>query len=430
MNKQREKNYMKKLLLVLIVLTITFSSFAQELDGWKIKGQIRLRSEVDGRDFSNDTHPFTFTSLRTRLGLEKTFEKKLQLLVQFQDSRVFGEEGTPNTDLMNVDMHQGFVKFINPFDLDINVQVGRFEVTYGTQRFFGSSDWSYIGRSYDGVRFSVLPDCWDLDVFALTLNEEVSYINGPLSSIYPYPQEETPSHSIYGFYKKNKINDASKFDIVGYYEINREDVAPDTNLTNVFTFGGTYWGNYGDLSTVFEAAYQLGGRSGVDVGAYLLSLQGAYKVNIFSFGLGADLLSGNDPETADKHEGYFATYGTGHKFFGYMDYFPFNAAGLGANDIYFKFSANPKESDFDFALDFHHFMTNQPAIITSITDPAGTEESLLGQELDLTVKYNFVENTSVTWGGSLFFPGELMKIFYAPREDAAFWTYLMITANL
>jgi len=75
-------------------------------------------------------------------------------------------------------------------------------------------------------------------------------------------------------------------------------------------------------------------------------------------------------------------------------------------------------------------MTNQSVLVISLTDPNGTEENMLGQELDLTVKYNFVKNTSASWGGSLFFPGELMKIFYAPREDAAFWTYLMITANL
>ncbi|MFZ1518551.1 MAG: alginate export family protein [Ignavibacteriaceae bacterium] len=421
---------MKKVYLIIAVFAFLGSAFAQELDGWKLNGQVQLRSEVDGRDFSNETHPLTFASLRTRLGVEKIFDKKLQFFVQFQDSRVFGEEGNPNTDLMNVDMHQGFLKLMKPFDWDINVQAGRFEVVYGTERFFGASNWGYTGRSYDGVRLSVLPECWDLDVFALTLNEEVNYIGGPSSTLYPYPHVETPSHSIYGFYKKNKLSDESKFDIVGYYEINREDVGLDTNRLNVFTFGGTYWGNYEDFSTTFEAAYQLGGRSGVDVGAYLLSLQGAYKVNIFSFGLGADLLSGNDPETADKHEGYFATYGTGHKFFGFMDYFPSNAAGLGTNDFYFKFAANPKESDFSFALDFHQFMTNQPVTITSVSDPVGTEENMLGQELDLTVKYNFVKNTSVSWGGSLFFPGELMKVFYAPREDSAFWTYLMITANL
>lgn len=403
---------------------------SQEQDSWKIKAQFQLRSEVDGRDFSNLTHPYLFTSLRTRLAVDKTFEKKIQMFVQVQDSRVFGEETNPNKDLKNVDLHQGFVKLLKPFDLDFNVQAGRFEVVYGTERFFGASNWSYTGRSYDGVRFSLLPECWDLDIFALTLNETVSYINNASASTYPYPAVSNPSQSIYGFYKKNKISDASKFDLVGYYEINREKIGQDTIKASVLTLGGTYWGNYGDLSTVFEGAYQFGNRSGLNVGAYLLSLQANYKLGIYSFGLGADLLSGNDLSTKDKNENYLATYGTGHKFFGFMDYFPSSAYGYGTNDFYFKANVNPAESKFSFALDVHHFMSNQKVHISSSNDPTGKDASNFGQEFDLTVKYNFVENTAVTWGGSLFLPGDVMKYFYSPREDAAFWTYLMITASL
>ena len=37
----------------------------------------------------------------------------------------------------------------------------------------------------------------------------------------------------------------------------------------LFTVGGTYWGNYGDLSTIFEGAYQFGSLSGNDLSAYL-----------------------------------------------------------------------------------------------------------------------------------------------------------------
>ncbi len=80
---------MKKLLLVILIFTSSNFLFSQELGGWKLNGQIQLRSEVDGRDFSNQTHPLTFTSMRTRLGVEKTFDEKVQLFVQFQDSRVF-----------------------------------------------------------------------------------------------------------------------------------------------------------------------------------------------------------------------------------------------------------------------------------------------------------------------------------------------------
>lgn len=414
---------MKKIFLLIALLIFVYSNlnYTQDLNGWKLSGQVQLRSEVDGRDFSNSTHPLTFASIRTRLGVEKTFADKVNFFVQFQDSRVFGEEGSPTTYTANVDLYQGYIKLIKPFDLDFNVQAGRFAMVYGTERFFGASNWSYIGRSFDGVLFSVMPECWNLDLFALTLNESVGFINNPSPTLYPYPQQETPSQSIYGFYKKNKITDASKFDLVGYYEIDRTDVRPDTNTIELFTIGGTYWGNYGDFSTVVEAAYQFGNRGVRDVNAYMFSLSGNYKVGITSLGLGADILSGNDPNKPDKANAYLPSYGTNHKFYGYMDYFPSNAFGLGLNDFYFRTSINPTDSKFSFAADFHHFMSNQKT-----TDGKNT----FGQELDLTVVYKFVQGTNVTWGGSLFFPGDIMKVLYSPREDAAFWTYVMITANL
>ncbi len=412
---------MKKFLALFIGLLLFSTTFAQSVDDWKISGQVQLRSEVDGRDFSNRTHPLTFATIRTRLGVEKTFADKVHFFVQFQDSRVFGEEGSPSNYTANVDLYQGYIKLIKPFDLNVNVQAGRFAVLYGTERFFGVSNWSYTGRSFDGVRFSIMPDCWDLDFFALTLNESVNAINNPSPSIYSFPQVETPSHSIYGFYKKNKISDKSKFDLTGFYEIDREDVAPDTNRVGLFTLGGTYWGNYGDFSTVLEAAYQLGNRGIRDVNAYLFSVSGFYKFNNTTLGLGADILSGNDPNKPDKANAYIPAYGTNHKFYGYMDYFPSNAFGLGLNNFYFKSTIDFADSKFSLSADVHHFMSNQKS---------SDDKSTFGQEIDLTLVYKFVKGTNITWGGSVFFPGDIMKALYAPREDMAFWTYLMIQANL
>lgn len=412
---------MKKIFLLLVVSLFIYKNFAQELNGWKINGQIQLRSEVDGRDFLNRTHPLTFASIRTRLGVERTFDEKVQMFVQFQDSRAFGQEGSPSAYISNVDLYQGYVKLIKPFNLNFNVQAGRFAILYGTERFFGVSNWSYTGRSFDGIRLNILPECWDLDLFALTLNESVNYINNPTPGIYPFPQQETPSSSIYGFYKKNKLSGKSKFDLIAFYEIDREDVAPDTNKVGLLTFGGTYWGNYGNFSTIVEAGYQIGNRGAQDVNAYLVSISGFYKINNATIGLGADILSGNDPNKPDKANAYIPAYGTNHKFYGYMDYFPSNANGLGLNDFYFKSTFNLPESNFSLSADVHHFMSNQKA---------SDGKNIFGQELDLTIVYKFVKGTNITWGGSIFFPEDLMKKIYSPREDISFWSYLMVTANL
>jgi len=427
---------MKIFLLALAVVIINYCVFPQALDDWKIKGQIQLRTEVDGRDFSNSTHPLTFASLRTRLGVEKTFEKSVQLFVQFQDSRVFGEEPSTLTAIDNIDMHQGFVKLVKPFDWDINVQAGRFEVAYGTERFIGAVGWHYIGRSFDGVRFTISPDQWKLDLFALTIKESNAYIANATSGIYPYPQVPTPATSIYGFWKNTEINKSSKFDVFSFFEIDREDDAakPDTNKLELLTVGGTYWGNFGDLSTVFETAYQLGSKSGNDLSAYIISLQLFYKTGITKFGLGGDILSGTDPESTSSDVNVFqVSYGTNHKFYGYMDYFiniPNNTYSLGLNDFYAIANISPANSKFNFDVALHLFMSNQSISIATIENPEGNYENMFGQELDLTVKYAFTENTNLVWGGSLFLQGEIFKTVYSPREDIGYWAYLMINASL
>ncbi len=411
---------MKKIVLLIVVLFAVTFSFAQNQNDWKISGQIQLRSELDGRDFSNKTYPLTFATLRTRVGVEKNLSDKIQFFAQIQDSRSLGQ-GTPTSFLRNVDLHQGFVKLINPFDLDLEIQAGRFQLIYGTERFIGASNWSHIARSFDGVKFTLFPKDFNLDLVALTIEEKILPVSTPSPGSYPNPSKDTEAFGLYGFYKKSSLTEKSKLDLFGFYEVDRQNVKPDTNAINRFTVGTAYTGNYGDLSTVVEAAYQFGKLSGLNLSAYLASAQISYKTGITTFTAGADILSGNNPKETKKRGAYNFGYGTNHKFYGYMDYFPANTGGLGLNNLYLKLALNPSDSKFNFMIDIHHFMTNQKSL---------SDKNALGQEIDLTVIYRFVQGTSITWGGSLFFLGDLMKSFYAPREDMAFWSFVMITANL
>jgi hypothetical protein len=173
--------------VIIFLLLLSTTSFAQmDLgDGWNILGQVRLRTELDGRDFSNSTHPLTFASSRIRLGVEKTFGKKLTLFIQVQDSRVFGSESGTLSNSKNLDLHQGYVELNKLFNWNWSIQAGRFEVSYGTQRFFGAVGWHYVGRSFDGVRLVIAPKGFNLHLFGLTVKESVSYIGNANRSIYP-----------------------------------------------------------------------------------------------------------------------------------------------------------------------------------------------------------------------------------------------------
>ncbi|MEE9448621.1 MAG: alginate export family protein, partial [Ignavibacteriaceae bacterium] len=292
----------------------------------------------------------------------------------------------------------------------------------------------FVGRSFDGARIILAPKGFNLHLFGLTVKESVSYIGNANRSIYPYPQEATPSTSIYGFWKKTKINDNNKIDVFGYWEIDREKVLEDTCKLSMPTFGASYWGTFGKISIIGEAAYQFGNMDRRDISAYLVSAIAFYKAGNTKLGLGIDLLSGTNPDDeSTKMNSYQATYGTNHKFYGFMDYFinvPGNTMGLGLNDFYLTSFYKPKNSKWSFGANFHHFMSNKSDTITTTDNTNERKSSTFGQEIDLTVKYAFIKGTTLVWGGSVFFPGDLMKYMFDPREDAAYWTYLMITANL
>jgi hypothetical protein len=413
---------------IIILLFLAIASFAQDKTEWTLDGQVQLRTELDGRDFSNKTYPLAFTSMRTRLGLNANVSSKLYLYGQIQDSRVFGEEPTVTTNIKNLDLHQGYVKLIDPLDLPLTFQAGRFEMVYGTERFFGAGNWTYVGRSFDGAKFLYAGPV-KIDLFALSTYEGTSYVTSAASSAYSYPVKSDSGSSIYGIWiNSNKILDNNIIDLFTYYDISRKATNGKDNDNKTTTIGLNHRGDYGPFSSLTEGAIQTGKRGSKDVNAYLVSIQGFYKISDLKLGLGADLVSGTKPSDSTKVNTFYCSYATSHRFYGYMDYFykaPSTTYNFGINDFYITSSYTPKDCDFTFGANYHMLSSN---VKTS------TGMSNLGRELDITVAYNFLKRTTITWGGSLFGEGNLMKSYFntakISREDAGFWSYVMITANL
>jgi len=417
---------MKKIFFFVILMYA--SNIAKSEDaGWILAGQLQLRTEVDGRDFSNKTRAINYTNMRTRLSVAKSLFDNLNFFVQIQDSRIFGSEPTTLSSTYNIDLHQAYISMKEPLGIPVNIKAGRFEMNYGTQRFIGAVGWNYVGRSFDGVVLTAEP--WvKLDVFALTLKNLQEYISNAGPQYYHDKLASSSIYSLYGFWAKKEFEKSHIVDLFGYWEQNRVKTSSDKPLLSMGTFGTNYNGAFGDFSTMFEAAYQLGSTGDKDISAYLASLQFNYKINTFSIGAGADILSGTDPEETETYNTFAASYGTNHKFYGYMDYFiniPGNTNNLGLRDIYAMLKWLPKESDFNASADFHIFNSTQNS---------HDNKNSFGNELDLTLNYKFNNSTVITWGGSIFIPGDLMKTAFSTakyqKEDTGFWTYLMIQANI
>lgn len=417
---------MKKISIIFALLAM--SLFAQDVkDEWKFGGQLQLRTELDGRDFLNKSFAPVFTTLRTRVDVQKKFSD-VEFFVQFQDSRIFGSEANTSSNEKNIDLRQGYVKLVNPFGIPFSVQAGRFEMSYGTERFFGAVGWNYIGRSFDGVRFTMNEQKYKLHLFGLTISQSGGIVTAATPGSYKYPEDPDMGTSVYGAWYRNENDEANTFDVLGYYELNRNQTNKKDNDLNRFLFALSHWGKYGALSTVTEAAYQTGKVGAKTQGAYLLSVSANYAADVYSFGLGADILSGNKPTDTDKSNCFDTRYGTGHKFFGYMDYFtsfPAHTGNLGVNDLYASVNFVPKGNPFNAQLTFHNFTSNQKS---------AADLSSYGQEFDLTLRYQFAKSTLLTFGQSIFLPGDLMKANFktvlTPREDMAFWSFVMISTAL
>jgi hypothetical protein len=414
---------------VLLFFFITASALlAQPKTEWSFDGQIQLRTELDGRDFSSKTYPLTFTSMRTRLGLNANISDKIYLYAQAQDSRVFGEEPNVTTSIKNLDLHQGYVKLIAPLNLPMSLQAGRFEMVYGTERFFGAGNWTYVGRSFDGVKF-LFSGSLKVDLFALSTYQGTSYVTSAAPSAYNYPARNDTGSSIYGIWiNSNKLINNNIFDFFTYYDISRKKTNGKDADNKTTTIGLNHGSEYGSFSSLTEAAIQTGKRGSQNVSAYLVSVQTFFKIHELKLGLGADLVSGTKPSDSTKVNSFYSSYATLHRFYGYMDYFykaPSTIYNFGINDFYITSLYTPKDWDFTFGANYHILSSN-------VKNSAGM--SSLGRELDITITYNFLKRTSITWGGSLFGQGNLMKSYFnaakISRENAGFWSYVMIIANL
>jgi hypothetical protein len=417
---------MKKIILIIALLFISLNSYSQD-KSWKINGQFQLRTELDGRDFSNKTYPPIFTSLRSRASVEKEIGDKFNFFVEIQDSRVFGEEASTTANSRNIDLHQGYVWFKNFVTAPISIQAGRFEMIYGTERFIGALGWNYVGRSFNGARLRIGKES-KTDLFAITTKNSIPYIGAPTPAVYPYPSGSDSSSSLYGVWSNIKSDEKNMFDLFGYYELNRKKSNGTDNDIARMTLGLNHRGSYDMLSTVFEAAYQFGKLSALDISAYLFSLQLNYGNKNVKLGVGADILSGNDAANFSNNNTFATPFATNHKFYGYMDYFlniPVDTKNLGLNDMYMSINYNADGIPLSASFMAHNFISNKKS---------SGDENGFGQEVDLTLKYQFIKEVMVMWGGSIFLPGDLMKRnFYTgngSRDDAAFWSYIMITTNL
>lgn len=401
---------MKNFILGLIIILTPFI-YAQN-DEWKFSGEAQIRSQLDGKSFFEKKF-VSQPEMRIRAGVKRTFLDKVTFFLQVQDSRQFGEESSTVSNSKNLDLNQGYVILSELFDLPVDIQVGRFQIIYGTERFFSSNNWSNIGRVFDAIRFS-LNSGIKADLFMIRHNQR--------------------QNDIYGLYLQKNFSQVHTVELLSFYDFTlpvlNSSISAPVNELKQLTTAITYFGHFNKFGIIAEAAYQLGDDNGKKIDAYLLAFQASHNYNPFTFTIGADFLSGNDSNSGSNKRNYFIhSYGSNHKYYGFMDYFnngTANTGGSGLHDFYFNLDWKLHQSKWNASLAFHNFTTNKPGV---------GGEKVLGQEIDLTIDYSFLKGTKISAGASAFFTGKLTELRNKSTANpdvkkVTLWSFIMLRTSL
>ena len=396
---------------------------------FSVSGQIRHRSEVDGKAVYPDSEALQFHLLRTRIGVTFQPLDEVDVFIQMQDARTFGSEnpaqgrGTLDGSADALDFHQAYFAVRDLFGTPLTLKVGRQELAYGNQRLIGSVGWSNVGRTFNAATASYSADRASFDLFTAKLVDSPS---------------RSSSQNLYGLNSTFDLGGLHLADAFALIDNNTEKLqrGADAGKSKLvrYTVGTYLRGASAPIDYEVEAIYQAGTTALTDslarasIGAYLLSGALGYTLNqqknVYDRGLYTRLLVDNDP--ADGTARTFNTlFATNHKFYGYLDYFPKTFTAYGLQDFALRVGFNPTPA-ITLNLDLHHFALEQAAPFTN-DEGALLEKRTLGEEIDVTAKVKYNKNFSFVTGASLFLADDLMQRTLG--KETGFKLYLMTIVN-
>jgi len=410
-------------ILLLLPSLLTSQDFTPSVT---FRGDLRVRGEVDSRDFNLPTPPNAYTLMRTRFGILARPSENVKVFIMARDSRVFGSETDPGgnfntlSDSKNLDLHQGYVEIAKFLSDEIVFKIGRQELSYANQRMVGPVGWNNVGRVFDGALIRFGFSGVTLDLFGMKTAEVHSY--APVAT--PTATASVPDNgqNFFGLYTQMKSEDGNRGDIYIFYQGNRMKTSTGFQDFKRLTAGGYTRGGVENIFYEAEAAYQAGERGSSDISAFMVTGLLGYSIPgsaLNQVAAGYEYLSGTTPGEID-YKSFQPLYATAHKFHGFMDYFiniPSHTGSLGLRDILGKIML--KFSDKAGAgLWYHRFNLAE----------TGTGGDDLGHEIDLTATFRYSSTVKFDAGFSAFLPGEVMRSRFM-GADAGLWGFLATTVT-
>jgi len=409
-------------------------------------GQFRPRFNVDEITSDSEGSTANYFDTRVRLNAKANVNANTSVFLQFQSvgkwgSNPLGESGTrvslgggtgtiansmeASDTIADVGLHQAYLTLKNLAGIGADLKIGRQEVVIDGHRLFGHTGWTQGAETKDAIRLSHSAGNHSIgytyiagqnqdnmkttnsghgneNVHVVTASTQ-GVMGGALSGIFTYTRDANASTAEWG--------DAEDWFTIGARQKGKMG-GLDYRVEFYHQFGDA--GTVGNGSGLGITGASANAGSGLDRDAQMFGIRigKTFKNAGMSptITLWYDNLSGTDDD--DATGGDFGTfdvmYDTGHKFYGFMDFY-LNRAGansgyFGMQDIALKTKMSPKPG-WTFKADLHHFRTavdiaGNDGDAVATTKLGGKMDPDLGTELDLTLVHKYDSNTKIAVGYS------------------------------
>ena len=404
-------------------LTDSVSAGMSIRERYEVKDDFRF----DNTDPKNDDN---YLLSQIRLNLQWKPAETVTVFVEGQDARAAGEEtfsdsSTPNIYADDFDLHQGYVDIQSSAEApEASARVGRQKLLYGQQRLVGPLEWVNTARVFDAAKVTV-GDIKGRSVDLFSSRAVGVDPGGP--NDWDKSGSRYANSDFHGVYFTDKTM-IEKGVIEAYYLFRHEDTASDRVSTlgtrvvvptcEQLTVDGEFAWQFGDFGGMTHRAFAV--HAGLTM---LVDEDTATSVNgQYNFA------SGDGDSTDSTHETFDNLYPTNHALYGYMDFFSWqnlHNIELSANrDIVSGLTLRVAWNGFWLAEADSDSWYN--AGLGAVRSAGGTDvSSFVGHELDITLKYPFLEKR--LWaelGYSHFFTGSYISDTGSSNDADFFYSQL------
>jgi hypothetical protein len=389
----------------------------------EVGGQIRFRAEVrQNADLNSSISDVAdFVGQRLRFHIRAKLSDQVETYLQFQDSRLWGQELATNSNDNLTDLHQGYFQVNDFLKPGLSLRAGRQEMAYGGDRLIGRGNWDNVGRSFDAVKMGYTSKSWGSDWFAAKIVDRRQTGRGDrdqyLYGLYNQFFRQQPRHlDVYGILLRDGLRAAGEIPAEG------------RKATEIMTVGLRSNGKLGRaVDYDVEFANQFGHR-GFDphsarafAGKFYGTLEETHQLRL---GFEYDVATG-DRDPKDGRSGEFHNlFPTNHQHYGYADLMGWR----NMQDFRPMFTVAPVKN-VKFDVDYHRFYLlaargpwkNASGAVLGF-DPTGQSGTHVGDEVDFTLAFPLHKHLKILSGYSLFVPGEFAQ--KTRGEDNQHFVYL------